>query len=247
MRETVALARKYGLRCHTHLAEFPAEDDWCQETHGMRPLQWLEKLEWIGPDVYYAHGIYLNDEEIRRMGEHGSGLAHCPVSNGISGRIAPISKFLEHGVPVGLGVDGGAGFGDMMAEVQTATVLHTYRGSQDGSFAPLGPIARQMLQIATRGGARVLGWDEAGCLAPGKAADITLIDTQQLDYAGCVSDPTTSAVLFGANHMVDTVIVNGEVVVIDGHLTRVDESEIVARTRELSSAFVKRVTRRLQA
>jgi len=247
MRETVALARSHGLRCHTHLAESPAEDAWCQEAHGMRPLQWMETLEWTGPDVWYAHGIYLNDEEIQRMGEHGSGLAHCPVSNAISGRIAPISRFLEHGVPVGFGVDGGAGFGDMMAEIQTATVLHAYRGSLNGDFAPLGSTARQMLHIATQGGARVLGWEEAGSLAPGKAADITLIDTRQLDYAGCISDPTTSAVLFGANHMVDMVIVNGEVVVENGGLTRIDESEVVARVRELSSAFVKRVAKRLQA
>lgn len=246
MRETVALARKLGLRCHTHLAESPDEEIWCQETHGLRPFRVMETLEWVGPDIWYAHGVYLNDEEIQRMGKYGSGLAHCPVSNGISGHIASINKFLEHGVPVGLGVDGGAGFGDMMAEIQTATVLHTFRGSENGDFAPLGPIARQILQLATRGGARVLGWEEMGSLIPGNAADITLIDTQQLDYAGCISDPITSAVLFGANHMVDTVIVNGEVVVEDGHLTKVDETEVVAHARELSSAFVKRVARRLQ-
>jgi cytosine/adenosine deaminase-related metal-dependent hydrolase len=242
MQEMASLARKHGLRLHTHLSESPVEDAWCQEAHGMRPLHWMEALDWVGPDVWYAHGIYLNEEEIRRMGEHGTGLAHCPVSNAISGRIAPISRFLECGVPVGLGVDGGAGFGDMMAEIQTATVLHTYRGSHDGDFAPLGQIARQMLQLATRGGAQVLGWEEAGCLAPGKAADITLVKTQQLDYAGCISDPLTSLALFGANHMVDTVLVNGEVVVEAGRLTRIDEAAVISRAGELSRAFVKRLS-----
>jgi cytosine/adenosine deaminase-related metal-dependent hydrolase len=245
LRESIQMARDRGLHAHTHLAESSMEREWCLEKHGMRPYDYLERLGWVGPDVWYAHCLLLNEDEIRRMGAHGSGVAHCPVSNGISGHIAPIFDFLSAGAKVGLGVDGGAGFGDMWSEFQVATVLHTYRGSTSGEFASLGEIARQMIRIASRGGADVLGWEAVGSLEPGKAADIVLIDRGQLDYAGCASDPVASLALFGANHMADLVLVNGTVVVEDGCLTTIDEQEAVHRANALVPQFLARVDRRL--
>lgn len=243
LQETIALAHQHGLHAHTHLAESTMERDWCLERHGVRPFDYLERLGWVGPDVWYAHCLLLNEDEIRRMGEHECGVAHCPVSNGISGHIAPIFDFLSAGAKVGLGVDGGAGFGDMWAEFQVATVLHTYNGSLSGEFASLGGIARGMLRIATRGGAEVLGWEAAGSLEPGNAADIILIDRGQLDYAACRSDPIASIALFGANHMADLVLVNGDVVVEEGRLVKVDEERIARQANELVPEFLARVER----
>ncbi len=243
LQETIALARQCGLRAHTHLAESAMERDWCLERHGMRPFDYLERLGWVGPDVWYAHCLLLNKDEIRRMGQHGCGVAHCPVSNGVSGHIAPIFDFLSAGVRVGLGVDGGAGFGDMWAEFQVATVLHTYNGLLGGKFASLGEIARAVMRVATRGGAEVLGWETAGSLEPGKAADITLIDRDQLDYAGCRSDSIAALALFGANHMADLVLVNGEVVVEAGRLVRVDEERISSQANVLADDFLRRIAR----
>jgi 8-oxoguanine deaminase len=243
LQESIALARQHGLRAHTHLAESAMERDWCLERHGMRPFDYLERSGWVGPDVWYAHCLLLNEGEIRRMGQHDCGVAHCPVSNGISGHIAPIFDFLSAGAHVGLGVDGGAGFGDMWAELQAATVLHTYNGSLGGEFASLGEIARAIMRIATRGGAEVLGWEAVGSLEPGKAADITLIDRDQLDYAGCRSDPVAALALFGANHMADSVLINGEVVVEGGRLLKVDEEVIARQANALADDLLKRIPR----
>ena len=130
MRETIQFARKRGLRCHTHLAEFALEDKWCDEMFGMRPFEYMESLEWVGPDVWFAHAIHVNDDEINRMGEYKCGVASCPVCNARNnGGIAQILKMKDNGVRVGFGVDGSGGFGDMMAEIQTAMVLHRYRSN----------------------------------------------------------------------------------------------------------------------
>ena len=138
---------------------------------------------------------------------------------------------------MGFGVDGAEGYGDMIAELQTANVLHRF---MQGRI----PLARKMLRIASQGGAEVLGWDSLGSLEPGKASYIVLIDTNQLDYGGITHDPVSSIVLFGANHIVDTTICNGEVVVENGRLTRVDENEIVARANELSRQYLARASAR---
>ncbi|MDJ0925389.1 MAG: amidohydrolase family protein [Acidimicrobiia bacterium] len=239
MEETVRYARENGLYCHSHLAEGgELEEAWTLEHYGMRPFDVMESLGWMGPDIWFAHCIYLNDDEIRRMGEYGTGLAHCPVCNSrLSRRVAPILQMMDAGVKVGFGVDGAEGYGDIIAELQTANVLHRF---MQGRI----PLARKMLRIASKGGAEVLGWDSLGSIEPGKAADIALIDTNQLDYGGITHDPVSSIVLFGANHIVDTTICNGEVVVENGRLTRVDETEIVARANELSRQYLARASAR---
>ncbi|MCL4559214.1 MAG: amidohydrolase family protein [Chloroflexi bacterium] len=238
MRETIKYARQHGLHCHTHLAEAALEDDWCKDMFGMRPFEYMESLDWVGPDVWYAHSIYVNDEEIRRMGQYRCGVASCPVCNARAGHgIAKILDMRAQGVRVGFGVDGAGGYGDMIAELQTALVLHRYM-TRD-----MKPMSTEMLRIASQGGAQVLGWDELGSLEVGKAADLSLIDTRQLDYAGATHDLVSSVVLFGANHIVDTTIVNGEVVVEKGRLTRVDEDAIVEKANKLSKDFIARASR----
>jgi cytosine/adenosine deaminase-related metal-dependent hydrolase len=239
MRQTIQYARQHGLQCHTHLAEAPLEDVWCAEMFGMRPYEYMESLDWVGPDVWYAHSIFVNEDEIRRMGEQRCGVASCPVCNARAGHgIAPILEMRKKGVRVGFGVDGAGGYGDMIAEIQTALVLHRY-ASKD-----MSPMTTEMLRIGSQGGAQVLGWDALGSLEPGKAADLSLVDTRQLDYAGCTHDLVASIVLYGANHIVDTTIVNGEVVVEKGRLTRVDEEQVVEKANRLSKEFIERASKR---
>jgi len=239
MRETISYARKHGLHSHTHLAESTVEDDWCVNMFGMRPFEYMESIGWVGPDVWYAHAIYVNDDEIERMGRYRCGVASCPVSNARAPNgIAPILDMRAKGVRVGFGVDGAGGYGDMMAELQTAMVLHRLKSDR----TDLRPI--EMLRIASQGGASVLGWEEVGCIAPGMAADLSLIDTRQLDYAGATHDIVSSVVLFGANHIVDTTIVNGEIVVENGRLTKIDEGDLVERANRLSREFIERAARR---
>jgi 8-oxoguanine deaminase len=239
MRETIQFGRKHGLHCHTHLAEAPLEDIWCAEKFGMRPFEYMEDLNWVGPDVWYAHSIYVNEAEVRRMGAYRCGVASCPVCNARAGHgIAPILEMRKQGVRVGFGVDGAGGYGDMIAELQTAMVLHRYQAKDQK------PLAMEMLRIASQGGAQVLGWDNLGSIEPGKAADLFLIDSRQLDYAGSTHDLVTSVVLYAANHIVDTTIVNGEVVVEGGRLKNVDEDAIVERANRLSQAFIDKASRR---
>jgi cytosine/adenosine deaminase-related metal-dependent hydrolase len=241
LKETIRYARQHNLRCHTHLAESEQENEWAMSVHGMREFDYLESIGWVGPDVWFAHCLFLNDDEIRRMGEYRCGMGHCPVCNTNMGQIAPIFKMLNHGVRVGFGVDGMGGYGDMISELQTARTLHTYRLTNDGNAHIMGPdLARAMLRIASKGGAEVLGWDDMGTLEAGKAADLSLFETQQLDSAGCTTDPVTSFVYYRSNHTADTTIVNGEVVVHDGKLTRVDEDSIFERAQHLSKAFLER-------
>ena len=238
MRETILYARKHELHCHTHLAEAPLEDVWCAEMFGMRPFEYMESLDWVGPDVWYAHSIYVNKDEIRRMGEYKCGVASCPVCNARAGHgIAPIMEMRKQGVRVGFGVDGAGGYGDMIAEIQTALVLHRF-ASKD-----MKPLTNEMLRIGSRGGAQVLGWGELGSLEPGKAADLSLIDTHQLDYAGCTHDPVASIILYGANHIVDTTIVNGKVVVEKGRLVNVNEDEVIDRANRLSKEFISQAAK----
>ncbi|MCJ7623596.1 MAG: amidohydrolase family protein [Anaerolineaceae bacterium] len=239
--ETIKFARKHDLRCHTHLAESPQENEWSMNKHGMREFDYMESIGWVGPDVWYAHCLYLTDDEIERMGKYNCGMAHCPICNTKNAVIAPIFKMMDAGIKVGFGVDGMGGYGDMVTELQTALTLHTYRFTKDGQRGKLGlDLAREMLRIASKGGAEVLGWDEVGSLEPGKAADIVLFNVNLLDFAGCTTDLVTSFVSYGSNHKVDTSIINGEVVIDKGELCKVDEHSIVERANSLSKDFLER-------
>lgn len=239
--ESARLARAHRVRLHTHLAETKDEESFCLETHGCRPLGYMEKVGWIGSDVWYAHGVYLDDAELRLMASTGTGIAHCPTSNlRLGSGIAPVPRALELGVPVGLAVDGSASndASDMIRELQTCTLVHRV-----GTSVEAMP-ARKALRIATRGGAKALGRDDIGALAPGMAADIVLFRLDDLGLAGAMHDPVGALALTTGIRRATWVMVNGSVVVADGRLVNVDESELLARANGASAQMIARATGR---
>ncbi|MBI5546955.1 MAG: 8-oxoguanine deaminase [Deltaproteobacteria bacterium] len=239
--ESARLARKHKVRLHTHLAETKDEDDFCLKMVGCRPLEYMEKVEWVGPDVWYAHGVYLNEAELERMAKTGTGIAHCPTSNlRLGSGIAPIPKAVELDVPVGLAVDGSASndASDMIRELQMCTMVHRV-----GTGVEAMP-ARKALRIATRGGARVLGRDDIGQLAPGFAADVVLFRLDDLGLAGAMHDPVAALCFTTGIHRAETVLVNGKVVVRDQKLVQVDAQELFHKSNSLAAGMVKRAVAR---
>jgi cytosine/adenosine deaminase-related metal-dependent hydrolase len=224
LTETAALARARGVRLHTHLAETKDEEDFCRERFGARPLEVLEDLGWVGDDVWLAHCVHLDDAECARMGAAGTGVAHCPTSNGRLGAgIAPVPRLLAAGVPVGLGVDGAASneCGELNAELRSALVVaRAARG-------PAALTARQVLEMATLHGARCLGRAaELGHLSVGALADIALWRLDEAGFAG-IADPV-AALVMGPTRPVDTLLVNGRVVVVDADLLTADDGGLAA-------------------
>jgi cytosine/adenosine deaminase-related metal-dependent hydrolase len=234
MRESAALARHYGVHLHTHLAETEDENDFCLRQFGMRPVALAEDLGWLGEDVSHTHCVWLNADEVALFGETQTGVVHCPSSNmRLASGIAPIREMLDAGVPVSIGVDGSASNdgSHMLAEVRQAMLLQRVRGN------PAGLTAREALAMATRGGAAVLGRDDIGTLAPGKAADCIAINLNQLAYAGALHDPV-AAIVFCAPQEVDLALVNGRVVVRNGQVTTVDMGPVIERHNQLSRRLV---------
>lgn len=231
MLETARLARDKKVKMHTHLAETLDEEEFCISTHGMRPLKYMEKLNWIGNDVWFAHCVYLNEDEIKLMGETGTGVAHCPSSNmRLGSGIAPIPLMMKYKVPVGLAVDGSASndSSDMLGEVRQCLLLHRVLGGASSMKV------KDALYLATRGGAKVLGRDDIGILAPGYAADLFLADLSTLPYAGSHHDPVAAPILCGASHIAHTTIVNGVVVVREGRLVNIDEKSVTKQANKIS-------------
>lgn len=238
MQDTLALARETGVKVHTHLAETKDEEAFCLERFGMRPFAYMRSLGWLGPQVFFAHCVHLDPEEIKEMAATGTGVAHCPVSNlRLGSGIAPVPAMRDAGVPVGLAVDGSASndAGDMLGELRNALLVH--RVGTGVSSMP----AQDVLWMATRGGARVLGWEqEVGSLEVGKAADLVLYDWTGLEFAGARHDPVGALLFCGHNHRVDTSIVNGIVVVEGGRLLSFDPLAIGRRADEISTRMLER-------
>jgi cytosine/adenosine deaminase-related metal-dependent hydrolase len=236
MRETAQLARARGVRLHTHLAETDDEERFCLERFGVRPLQYVEDLGWLGPDVWLAHCVHLNDDECARMGATGTGAAHCPTSNGRLGAgIAPVPALLRAGAPVGLGVDGAASneCGELVDELRAALVLARVK------HGPTALTARQALELATRHGARCLGReDELGHLSTGALADVALWSLDGYGHAG-IADPV-AALAFGPTRPVDHLLVGGEVVVADGELRTADPVTLAAGLARASAQMRER-------
>jgi len=229
MRSSAELARSYGVRLHTHVAETLDEEEFCLERYGCRPVQYAADLGWVGEDVSYAHGIYLNDEEIGLLAQTGTGVAHCPTSNMLLGSgIAPVRKMLREGVKVGLAVDGSASndSGHMLAEARMAMLLQRVKGG------PQALSARCALEMATLGGAQLLGREDIGSLEVGKAADLIAIDVNRLEYAG--AGDLVAAAVFCAPAKVDFSMVNGRLVVEEGRLTSMEIEPIIARHNEIA-------------
>jgi cytosine/adenosine deaminase-related metal-dependent hydrolase len=235
MRESSALAREYGVSLHTHLAENQNDIAYSREKFQMTPAQYAEDCGWVGHDVWHAHCVQLDDDGIHLFARTGTGVAHCPCSNmRLASGIAPIRKMIDRGVPVGLGVDGSASndAGHMLGEVRQAMLL------QRVGFGPDAMTARQALEIATRGSAKVLNRDDIGVLAPGMAADIVLFDLNQIGYAGALHDPV-AALVFCTPTNVSHSIINGRVVVRDGVLTTLDTDVLRERHNRLALALAE--------
>jgi len=218
MRESASLARELGVRLHTHLAETSDEEAYCLEHFEKRPVALMESLDWAGPDVWYAHAIHVSGEEVARMGEFGTGVAHCPTSNmRLGSGAAPVTRYLDRGVPVGIGVDGSASndSSNMLAEVRQALLLNRLTAGP-------GFPARRALQLATAGGATVLGRGDIGVLASGRAADFIAIDLRRLELAGAGNDPVAAVVLC-APFSVDHSWVGGRPLVSGGRVVGIDQ------------------------
>jgi cytosine/adenosine deaminase-related metal-dependent hydrolase len=232
MRDSAVLARKYQVHLHTHLAETEDEDDFCLAKFGHKPVAYMQTVDWIGDDVWYAHSVWVNEAEMDLYAHHGCGVAHCPSSNmRLASGIAPIMTMLGKGINIGLGVDGSASndSSHMLNEVRQAMLLARLNSGIKGASrsAPDAPplmTARQALSIATRGGAAVLGRNDIGSLEVGKCADFFAINLNKIDYAGALEDPV-AAIVFCAPLKVDYTVVGGQAVVREGQFIKFDISE----------------------
>jgi len=236
MRESAKLAREYGLYLHTHLAETEDEDQFCLDKFGYKPVAYMESVDWVGDDVWFAHSVHVNQDEIELYSRTGCGVAHCPTSNmRLASGIAPIVQMLTAGVKVGLGVDGSASNdgSHMLAEARMAMLLSRVGAGEAGfslSSEGLPPLmtARTALELATRGGAAVLGRTDIGSLEAGKCADFFALDLRQLEFAGGLHDPVAAAV-FCAPVKASYTVVGGKVVVSEGHLTTIDLPTLIEK------------------
>ena len=237
LRQSAILARQYGVRLHTHLCETKDEERYMLTHHGVRPLEFMASLGWTGPDVWYAHGIHFNDEELWELARTGTGVAHCPISNmKLASGVARIPDMLELGVPVGLAVDGSASNdgSSLMEELRVAYLLHRLHSS---AKAPSG---YQVLKMATRGSARLLGRDDIGQLTAGKCADFFLVDSRRLELVGGEYSPADVLATVGLRGPVDYTVVNGKITVKDGHLVTIDEDRIAAEAREVCRSYLSK-------
>ncbi|KUO49777.1 MAG: hydroxydechloroatrazine ethylaminohydrolase [Desulfitibacter sp. BRH_c19] len=235
MKDAAKLAREKGVRLHTHLAETMDENNYCLDNFNMRPLDYMESLGWLGEDVWFAHGIHFSDEEIRKLAETQTGVAHCPVSNQkLASGVAKVPLMLEMGVPLGLAVDGSASndCSNLLAEIRASYLIHRLHYS---SKAPSG---YDILKIATKGSANVLGRKDIGSLEVGKAADMFVINTNRLELAGAHLDPKSMLGTVGFNRPVDFTIVNGKIVVKNGELCNIDENEVVLKSNSLVERMI---------
>jgi len=248
MKKTARLAREYNLMMHTHLAETQDEVDFCEEKFGMRPFELMQSLNWISPNAWFAHSIYLNDQEIREAGKAQVGVSHCPTSNmRLSSGIARIKELIEAGVKVSLGVDGSASndSSNMLMEMRNALLLSRLRES------PYRLSADEILWMATVGGAKALGRNDIGEIKPGKCADLTMISMDRLEYSGAQHDPVSAIIFCVSMNPVDWVIVNGKIIVEKGKIREanarnyLNEQALVKRHQEISDKLIRSAESRL--
>lgn len=248
MRESARLARVYDVGLHTHLAETLDEEQFCLATFGHKPVAYMDQVEWLGSEVWFAHSVHVDDDEIGTYARCGCGVAHCPTSNmRLASGIAPVQKMRAAGVKVGLGVDGSASNdgSSLLAEARQAMLIarlglveHQRWGKGIAPARPTQMTAREALEIATLGGAAVLGRDDIGALAPGKCADFFAINLRQLAYAGGLHDPV-AAVLFCAPTTAAYTVVHGKTIVREGQLTTVDLPVVIERHNQIAQSMLR--------
>ncbi|GAC1400054.1 MAG: 8-oxoguanine deaminase [Ktedonobacteraceae bacterium] len=236
MRQSVELARAYSVHSHTHLAETVDEATYCAKTFGRSPVELAEELGWVGPDVWHAHMVHPGADEITRLGQTSTGIAHCPSSNmRLASGIAPVRHMWQAGVRVGLGVDGSASndSSHMLAEARQALLLQRVTGN------PAAMSSKEALWLATRGGANVLGRDDIGYLAPGMAADFIGYRLDTLSLAGGATHDPLAALVFCHPPQVDMSVINGRVRVQNRVLLDVDLPALVSRHNTIAYALVR--------
>ena len=234
MRESAEMARSYGVGLHTHLAENVEDIEYGLQQFGMRPGEYVEAVGWTGDDVWHAHCVQLNSEEINLFAKTGTGIAHCPCSNmRLASGIAPVRQMLDSGVKVGLGVDGSASndSGNMLNEARQTMLLQRVNSKASSMTA------REALKVATRGGASVLNRDDIGVLAPGYAADITAFKRNNVDFSGSDWDPVASLVFCGPGKANYTII-NGKIIVSEGQLTTIPMEKLIHEHNKLSHNLI---------
>lgn len=237
LRQSAILARDLGVRLHTHLCETKDEEAFVMQRCGMRPLAYMQSLGWTGPDVWYAHGIHFNDEELRLLAETGTGVAHCPISNmKLASGVCRVPDMLALGVPVGLAVDGSASNdgSSLLEEIRVAYLLHRLHASNKA------PTGYDILKMATVGSAALLGRQDIGSLEVGKAGDLFLIDTRRLELVGTHMDPKSLLGTVGYKGAVDYTVVNGRVVVRQGRLVSIEEEKETRKADALVREYLAR-------
>jgi len=242
MRESAKIARHYGVKLHTHLCETLDEERHTLQHEGLRPVAYMESLGWVGEDVWYAHAVHVNDDEVRLFAKKGAGVCHCPSSNmRLASGIAPIKKYIDAGVRTGLGVDGSASNdgSNLLIEVREAMLLarlkiglrppegpETVLSTSDPRRAKEWMTARQALELATIGGAAVLGRSDIGSLEPRKCADFFTLDLNAIAYSGGLSD-TVAAVVTCAPTSARHTVVGGRLIVDNGEVVTIDMGPVV--------------------
>ena len=236
-KASAKLARHLGVRIHTHLAETLDEEEYALNKFGMRPLAYMETLDMMGSDVWYAHGIHFNDEELKLLADTQTGVCHCPVSNmKLASGICRVPEMLELGVPLGMGVDGSASNdgSNMLEELRVSYLLHRLK------YSAKAPTGYDLLKVATVGGAKLLGRDDIGYLAPGMAADFFLLNLDQIPLIATQFDPKNLLGTVGYKGNVDYTIINGRVVVERGELVTVDEKTVIRQANALIKQYLNR-------
>jgi len=236
LKESIELARNYKVGSHTHLAETKDEDSFCNNIFSLRPLDYMEKIGWLGEDVWFAHCVHLTESEIDLLAETKTGVAHCPVSNQkLSSGTANIPYMLKKKVRVGLAVDGSASndSSNMIAELRAAFLIHRL------IYGISSMSAEEVLSMATNGGRDVLNQPEIGSIEKGKAADMFLVNTKRLGFAGGLSDSVSALVTSGDSQIVDITIVNGKIVVRDGRLVTIDEDKLAEKANKISQKMIE--------
>ena len=235
LRQSAIVARQYGVRLHTHLCETKDEENFMLSRYNMRPLEYMASLGWIGDDVWYAHGIHFTTEELDILAQTGTGVAHCPVSNmKLSSGIARIPEMLERGVMVGLAVDGSASQdgSDLLEEIRICFLLHRLNSSEKA------PSGYDVLKMATRGSASLLGRTDIGSIEVGKCADFFMVDSRRLELVGATYDPKNVFGTVGLRSAVDYTVVNGKVTVDNGQLVNIDEPVIAEEARKVCDEYL---------
>ena len=244
MKQSAKLAREYGVHLHTHLAETEDEEQFCLEKFGHRPGGYMQEVDWVGDDVWFAHAVWVNDEEIKVFAKHNCGVAHCPTSNmRLASGVAPIKEYRKAGVNVGLGVDGSASNdgSHLLAEVRNAMLLSRVKEGITGYSLSDDPnrklmTAREALYLGTRGGAAVLGRKDIGSLESGKCADFFAVNLNKLGFAG-MHDPV-SAIVFGQPVNADYTVVGGKFIVKEGQLSTLDERQLAEKHNQAAKRLL---------